>query len=168
MRLFESESEVAQSCPTLWDPMDCSLPGSSVHGIFQARILEWVAISFSRGSSRPRDRTPVSHIVGRRFYHLSHQGSLYETMSTQFRNWEQKCMGIYKHSLVARRAQCAVCLRQYVFYRIGTPDRVLTWFYYASVPYSLLPMSLFMLLSLFYRGPFFSLFVVDPAVQILA
>ena len=45
--LAESESEVAQSCPTLFDPMDCSLPGSSVHGIFQARILEWVAISFS-------------------------------------------------------------------------------------------------------------------------
>ena len=43
----ESESEVAQSCPTLYDPMDCSLPGSSVHGIFQARVLEWVAISFS-------------------------------------------------------------------------------------------------------------------------
>ena len=41
------QSEVAQSCPTLCDPMDCSLPGSSVHGIFQARILEWVAISFS-------------------------------------------------------------------------------------------------------------------------
>ena len=38
-------SEFAQSCPTLWDPMDCSLPGSSVHGIFQARVLEWVAIS---------------------------------------------------------------------------------------------------------------------------
>ena len=62
-----SESEVAQSCPTLCDPMDCSLPGSSVHGIFQARILEWAAISFSRGSSQPRDRTRVSHIVGRRF-----------------------------------------------------------------------------------------------------
>ena len=44
----ESESEVAQSCPTLCDPMDCSLPGSSIHGIFQARILEWGAISFSR------------------------------------------------------------------------------------------------------------------------
>jgi len=45
------ESEVAQSCPTLCDPMDCSLPGFSVHGIFQARVPEWVAISFSRGSS---------------------------------------------------------------------------------------------------------------------
>ena len=63
----ESESEVAQSCPILCDPMDCSLPGSSVHGIFQARILEWVAISFSRGSSRPRDWTWVSRVVGRCF-----------------------------------------------------------------------------------------------------
>ena len=59
--------KVAQSCPTLCDPMDCSLPGSSIHGVFQARILEWVAISFSRGSFRPRDWTQVSHIVGRRF-----------------------------------------------------------------------------------------------------
>ena len=47
----EKESEVAQLCLTLGDPLDCSLPGSSVHGILQARILEWVAISFSRGSS---------------------------------------------------------------------------------------------------------------------
>ena len=43
----KSESEVAQSCPTLSDPMDCSLPGSSVHGIFQARVLEWGAIALS-------------------------------------------------------------------------------------------------------------------------
>ena len=71
---YESESEVAQSCPTLCDPMDCSLLGSSIHGIFQARILEWVAISFSNGSSRPRDQTQVSFIVGRCFYRLSHQG----------------------------------------------------------------------------------------------
>ena len=62
-----SESEVAQSCPTLCDLMDCNSPGSSVHGIFQARVLEWVAISFSRGSSRPRDRTQVSRIIGRCF-----------------------------------------------------------------------------------------------------
>ena len=47
--LSHQESEVVQSCPTLCDPMDCSPPGSSVHGILQARILEWVAISFSRG-----------------------------------------------------------------------------------------------------------------------
>ena len=65
--MIESESEVAQSCPTLCYPMDCSLPGSTVHGIFQARILEWVAISFSRRSSWPRDRTWVSCVVGRCF-----------------------------------------------------------------------------------------------------
>ena len=60
-------SEVAQSCPTLCDPMDCSLPGFSVHGIFQARVLEWVAISFSRESSWLRDWTHVSCIAGRSF-----------------------------------------------------------------------------------------------------
>ena len=60
-------SEVAQSCPSLCDPMDYSLPGFSVHGISQARILEWVAISFSRGSSQPRDRIQVSCIAGRCF-----------------------------------------------------------------------------------------------------
>ena len=55
---------VAQSCPTLCDPMDCSPPDYSVHGIFQARILEWVAISSSRGSFQPRDGTRVSCIAG--------------------------------------------------------------------------------------------------------
>ena len=61
------ESEVAQSCPTLCNPMDCNVPGSSFQGIFQARILEWVAISFSKRSSQPRDWTRVSCIVGRCF-----------------------------------------------------------------------------------------------------
>ena len=59
--------EVAQSCPTLWDPTDCSLPDSSVHTIFQARVLEWVAISFCRRSSQPRDWTWASCIAGRWF-----------------------------------------------------------------------------------------------------
>ena len=58
---------VSQLCPTLCDPTDCSLPGSSVHGIFQAIVLEWIAISFSSGSSQPRDQTRVSRIVDRRF-----------------------------------------------------------------------------------------------------
>ena len=58
---------VTQLCPTVCDPIDCSLPGSSVHGILQARILEWVAISFSRGSSQPRDITSISCLVGRFF-----------------------------------------------------------------------------------------------------
>ena len=58
---------VAQSCPTLCDPMDWGLPGSSFHGVFQARILEWIAIPLSRGLSWPRDRTWVSRIAGRLF-----------------------------------------------------------------------------------------------------
>ena len=63
----ESNWSVAQSCPTLCNPMDCSPPGSSVRGISQVRILEWVAISFSKGSSWPRDWTQVSYIAGRFF-----------------------------------------------------------------------------------------------------
>ena len=64
------ECSVAQSCLTLYDLMDCILPGSSVHGIFQARILEWVAISFFRGSSWPRDHPTSlssSALAGRLF-----------------------------------------------------------------------------------------------------
>ena len=55
LNILKKWSEVAQSCPTLRNPMDCSLPGSSVPGILLAGILEWVAISFSRRSSQPRD-----------------------------------------------------------------------------------------------------------------
>ena len=64
--------------PTLWDPMDCSPPGSSIHGILQVRTLEWVAMPSSRGSSRPRDRTSVSYVscFGRQvLYHWPHLGS---------------------------------------------------------------------------------------------
>ena len=71
----ESESEVAQSCPTFCNPMDCSPPGFPVHEIFKARVLEWVVISFSRGSSQPRDWIWVSRMVGRCFFRLSHQES---------------------------------------------------------------------------------------------
>ena len=68
----------AQSCPILCNPMDCSPPGSSVHRIFQARILEWVAISFFRGSSWPRDWTLVSCVscIAGGFLPLSYLGSL--------------------------------------------------------------------------------------------
>ena len=95
---------VAQLCPTLCDPTDHSPPGSSVHGTFQARILEWVAIPFSRESSQPRDQTQVSHTAGRFFNvwatreaHMMHQlGSKvftqmsWKCLSTQ--NPEQKCL----------------------------------------------------------------------------
>ena len=63
---------LAKSCLTLCDPMDYNLPGSSVHGILQARILEWVAIPFSRGSSHPKDWTWVSCTGRWILYHLSH------------------------------------------------------------------------------------------------
>ena len=76
-------------CPTLCDPMDCSLPGSSLHGILQARVLEWVAISFFRRSSQPRDRTQVFHIPGRRL-------NLWATREAQRKsvlniNWKDWC-----------------------------------------------------------------------------
>ena len=64
---YLSETEVAQLCLTLCDPMDCSLPGSFVCGIFQVIVLDWIAISFCRGSSQPRDWTQVSHVVDRHF-----------------------------------------------------------------------------------------------------
>ena len=67
------ESEVAQSCTTICDPMDCSLPGSSIHGIFQARVLESVVISFSRVSSWPRGWTHVSCISRQILYHSARE-----------------------------------------------------------------------------------------------
>ena len=82
---FVVESEIAQSCPTLCDPMDCSLPGFSVHGIFLARVLEWVAISFSRGSSWLRDQTQVSCIAGRSFTVWSKP-----IMGDQVNPWQQR------------------------------------------------------------------------------
>ena len=71
--------KVASVCLTICNPMDCSPPGSSIHGILQARILEWVAMSFSRRSSWPRDQTCVSYIsfIGRLIlYHFHHLGWL--------------------------------------------------------------------------------------------
>ena len=78
-------TEVTQLCPALCDPMDCSLPGSSVHGILQAKTLEWVATPFFRGSSQPGDWTQVTCIASRFFHHLSHQRSpvLVTALSTE-------------------------------------------------------------------------------------
>ena len=98
----QSVSEVAQSYPTLCNPINCSLPGSSIHGIFQARVLEWVAISFSRGSSQPRDQTQVSHIAGRHFTIWATRVSLYgqswDTTLSHYiifqENWSTGCGSI--------------------------------------------------------------------------
>ena len=68
-------SEVTQSCPTLCDPMDCSLSGSSIHGIFQARVLEWIVISFSRIFLTQELNPGLLH-CGQTLYHLSYQGSI--------------------------------------------------------------------------------------------
>ena len=75
VHLMNQSLLVTQSCLTLCDPMDCSLPGSSLHGIPQIRILEWVAIPFSRGSSQSRDWTRVFLHCRPILYHLSYQGS---------------------------------------------------------------------------------------------
>ena len=92
----ETETEVAQLCPTLCNPMYCSLPHSSIRGIFQARILEWVAISFSRGSSQPKDQTQVSCIVGRHF-------TIWATREASYmQSTSCKMLGWIKHELESR------------------------------------------------------------------
>ena len=84
IHVFVCCTKSLQSCPTLCDPMDCSLPDSSVHEILQARRLEWVVIPFSRGSSQPRDQTHVSYMS------LALAGEFFTTSAT----WEAPCMCI--------------------------------------------------------------------------
>ena len=79
---------------TLYDPVDCSPPGSFAHGIFQARILEWLAIPFSRGSSQPKDRTGVSYIEGRFFTIWATR-----TAYSHFTNWRNRHKGSEKLAL---------------------------------------------------------------------
>ena len=83
---------VAQSCPILCNPIDCSLPGSSVHGILQARVLEWVAFPFSRGSSPPRDRTQVSRIAGGFFTRWATREAWTELICIFMKRLEQKIL----------------------------------------------------------------------------
>ena len=79
-------AKLLQSCRTLCDPMDRSLPGSSFHGILQARILEWIAVPSSWGSSQPRDQTRVSFVsgIGR---HVLSTGAIWEA-SGMFTSWQ--------------------------------------------------------------------------------
>ena len=88
-----------QSCLTLCDPVDCSPPGFSVHGISQARILEWIAIPFSRGSSQPRDGTPVSCTAGRFFTVWTTGKSLSSWVWIKFCLVRSKMFGSRKHWL---------------------------------------------------------------------
>ena len=91
---FIHASSVTKSCPTLCNPMDCSPPGSSVHGILQARILEWVPIFFSRGPSQPKDPTYISYTGRRVLYHWVTREALSTFITTShIRNldWETTC-----------------------------------------------------------------------------
>ena len=84
----------------LCDPVDCNLLGFSVHGILQARILEWIAISFSRGSSRPRDQTRVSHIGGRHFNLWATREALHDLKKENLVHSCEKVILPAKHSLL--------------------------------------------------------------------
>ena len=86
LALFHSSESVSHSvvCLTLCDPMDCSPPGSSVHGILQGRILEWVAVSFYKGSSQPRDCIQVSHIAGKLFTNWVTRKDLFHCMTVLY------------------------------------------------------------------------------------
>ena len=108
---------VSQLCLILCDPRDCSTPGSSAHGILQARILEWVAISFSRGSSQPRDQTQVFCIAGRFFTNWATQKSLGikqrignkegADFSTEMLHWKQsnKCENSGRWVLLEKKSK---------------------------------------------------------------
>ena len=99
----------AQSCPTLCDPMDCGPPGSSVHGISQARLLEWVAMSFSRGSSRPRDWTNIfcGSCIGRQIlYHWATWKPTEEDESEREWNCSVMSSSFLMHALWPTRLLC--------------------------------------------------------------
>ena len=104
--LWTSESEVAQSCPTLCDPMDCSPSGSSVHGIFQARILEWAAIPSSRGSYQPRDWTQVSCTSGRLFTIWATREAPYDAQGIN----SESSPGLTSWTLPSRHQAEEICL----------------------------------------------------------
>ena len=101
--ISESKSHLDVS---LWKSVDCTLPGSSVHGILQARILEWVTVPFSRGSSQPRDWTQVSHIAGRFFTmwatreaqkHLTKEKNHFVTPKWWQKRLKHRCQQMHYH-----------------------------------------------------------------------
>ena len=132
---------VAQSFLTLWDPMDCSPPGPSVHGIFQARILEWGAISYSRGSSWPSDQTQVSWLLHCKeiLYHLSHQRNwLWHVRSCSlllFSRW------VMSHCLLPHILQHARLLCPSLSPRVCSDSCPLSWWCYLSTWFSAAPFS---------------------------
>ena len=111
-RLGESESEVTQSCPTLCYLVDCSPSGSSIHGILQARILEWVSISFSRGSSRPKDQTQVSYIAGRPLSYQSSRGNSGEEVLVKMILAKKNSRKIKRYKKAQQALRRLICLKQ--------------------------------------------------------
>ena len=99
---FHAHAKLLQSCLTLCDPMDCCPPGSSDHGLFQARIFEWFAISYSRGSSQPRNQTHISYIsciVGRVVYHWAIWEAHTESWWTEPRSFPIAYIDTHTHTL---------------------------------------------------------------------
>ena len=122
---------VTQSYLTLCDPMDCSPPGSSVHEFFQARILEWVAISFSRGSSQTRDRTWVSCTAGRFFTHWATREAQSESEVAQLcptlcNPMDCSPPGSFIHGIFQARVLEWVAKRLYVLHNVK--NRTTIWF----------------------------------------
>ena len=151
-------SKVVQSCPTLCNPTACRLPGSSVHGILQARVLEWVATSFSRGSSRPRDQTRVSSIADRRFtvWASREAGRDYQTPW-----WVHHLLRLWSLSTLSRcsMAPCWLAISELAYATNGQKDAlflfILYIFYFFRCTVFRLPSVVFFLLSIF---PFFYTF----------
>ena len=109
----KSESEVAQSCPTLSDPMDCSLPGSSVHGIFQARVLEWGAIAFSDKQYRC---SQIGHCLDQ--YFSTHGPEIAEGLRDSFmRVLNHTFMGCGRSNSLLHNA-CIICPLSFHFLMI--------------------------------------------------
>ena len=127
--------ECSQSCLTLFNPMDCSLPGSSIHGILQARILEWVAISFSRISSWPRDWTWVLRIVGRRF-------TIWATREVPFSSSVMSNSSAWK-VLITGDDQLFDCYMKFLMYSVKTTlkpstenSKFIEWLFLTQIPSS--------------------------------
>ena len=139
---------VTKSCLTVCDPMDCSPPGSSVHGILQARILEWVAMPSSRRSSQPRDLTQVSHIAGRFF-------TIWTTREAQ-----EYCSGYVYICVCVCVCVCVcmcVCIYIYIYIYPHFKKNLLiknTLFFFSTIGYfkiwNIVPCAMVLVVCLFY------------------
>ena len=110
--VYEVKVLVVQLCLTFCDPMNCSLPSSSVHGILQVRMLEWIAMPFSKGSSLPRDRTQVSHIAGG-FFTVWAQGSPYMYIICVHRQDQRRSFSAWGFGLKQESTRCVTSYKYF-------------------------------------------------------